>query len=49
VIDAAYRSKTFSEPISRKAGSWESPLGLVDILVARQPAVYRLPHEVGQW
>ena len=24
------------------------PLGVVDILVARQPAVYRLPHEVGQ-
>ena len=33
------------EPEGRVLGE---PLGVVDILVARQPAVYRLPHEVGQ-
>ncbi len=33
------------EPEGRVLGE---TLGVVDILVARQPAVYRLPHEVGQ-
>ena len=46
-VNAAPRSKTFSEPMSRKAGLRE-PLGVVDILIARQSAAYRLPHEVGQ-
>ncbi len=47
-VNPAPRSKTFSEPTSRKAGSREQALGVVDILVPCQPSVYRLPHEVGQ-
>ena len=46
-VNATPRSKTFSEPMSWKAGSWGEPLSVVHVLVARQPAVCRLPHKVG--
>jgi hypothetical protein len=47
-FNAAPRSKTFSEPISRKAGSCERPSASLTVLVARQSAVYPLPHQVDQ-
>jgi hypothetical protein len=46
-VNAAPRSKIFWEPISRKRRVSDQALGVVDILIPRQAAVYRLSHEVG--
>src|ERR1035441_1368110 len=45
-VRAAQRSQVFFEPISRKLGSWERALGIVHILISRQPAVHGLAQQV---
>ena len=45
-VSAAPRSQIFSEPISRNVGSCESPLSIVDILIAGHPAVNGLAQQV---
>src|SRR5215470_2404488 len=46
-VKATPRSQTFSDPISRNAGSCESR-SVIDILIARHAAVNGLAEQVGQ-
>jgi hypothetical protein len=47
-VKAAPRSQIFSEPISRKVGVLRKPLRIVEVFVTREPAVDRLPQQVGE-
>src|SRR5208283_5483158 len=47
-VKAAPRSQIFSEPSQPKGRILRESLGVVHILIPRQSAVYRLPHQVGQ-
>ncbi len=47
-VNAAARSQIFRDPISRNVRSWERRPLVVQVFVARQPAVCRLPQRTGQ-
>ena len=47
-VNAAPRSQIFCEPIRPKRRIDRNPLGVVEVLVARQAAVDRLPHQISE-